>query len=353
MLELLKYFPVGDRISMNLGIDLGTANTLIYVQGKGIMLREPSVVAVDLTNDTCRAVGDEARNMLGKNHTQIKVMKPLREGVIADNEYTSQMLFEFINRIRRMERTKEWWSIFYGFKIINKVVVGIPSGITKVERKAVEESLGKAGCRNPKLIDEPMAAAIGADLPISEPQGNMIVDIGGGTSEVAVISLNGIVCKKSIRIAGNELDRSIIEYTRKRFNLQIGERTAERIKITIGSASPTSEDLLTEMRGMDLVTGLPKVVEINTQQTREAMQEKIDLILKAVRDTLEETPPELAADIIEQGITLAGGGAMLRDIDIVIAKDTGIATRRASSPLDCVVLGTKKILENPDLFDNL
>jgi rod shape-determining protein MreB and related proteins len=329
------------HLSADIGIDLGTANTLVYVKGRGIVLREPSVVAIDLTSDQVLAVGEEAKNMIGKTPSRVVAMRPLKDGVIADWEKTEAMLSAFIHKAKQDR----------GFvQLPHRVVIGIPSGITAVERKAVRDAAIRTGARWEGLIDEPMAAAIGCNLPIEEAGGNMIVDIGGGTTEVAVISLGGVVVSNSIRVAGDELDRSIIDYARRRFNLQIGERTAERIKISIGAAHPQSENLTAEMRGMDQVTGLPKVVEVTTEDIRDAMSEKIDDILRCVRYTLEECPPELAADIIDQGIVLAGGGALLRDLDILIGRDTGIVTRIADDPLSAVVLGTMKVLEDLDRY---
>jgi len=327
------------HLSADIGIDLGTANTLVYVKGRGIVLREPSVVAIDITTDEVLSVGEEAKNMIGKTPSRVIAMRPLRDGVIADWEKTEVLLRHFI---KKAKSDRGIW------QLPHRVVIGIPSGITAVERKAVRDAAVRTGARWEGLIDEPMAAAIGCNLPIEEAGGNMIVDIGGGTTEVAVISLGGVVVSNSIRTAGDEFDRSIIDYARRRFNLVIGERTAERIKITIGAAHPQSENLSTEMRGMDQVTGLPKVVEVTTEDIREAMSEKIDEVLRCVRYTLEECPPELAADIIDQGIVLAGGGALLRDLDILISKDTGIVTRVADDPLSAVVLGTVKVLEDLD-----
>jgi len=329
------------HLSADIGIDLGTANTLVYVKGRGIVLREPSVVAIDLTTDQVLAVGEEAKNMIGKTPSRIVAMRPLKQGVIADWEKTEVMLRAFIIKAKQDRGM---------FQLPHRVVIGIPSGITAVERKAVRDAAIRTGARWEGLIDEPMAAAIGCNLPVEEAGGNMIVDIGGGTTEVAVISLGGVVVSNSIRIAGDELDRSIIDYARRRFNLQIGERTAERIKIEIGAATPQSENLSTDMRGLDQVTGLPKVVETTTEDIREAMSEKIDAILRCVRYTLEECPPELAADIIDQGIVLAGGGALLRDLDILISRDTGIVSRIAEDPLSAVVLGTMKVLEDINRF---
>ena len=329
------------HLRADIGIDLGTANTLVYVKGRGIVLREPSVVAIDMSTDDVLAVGEEAKNMIGKTPSRVVAMRPLKDGVIADWEKTEVMLRHFIAKAKA---DRGFW------QLPHRVVIGIPSGITAVERKAVRDAAIRTGAHWEGLIDEPMAAAIGCNLPIEEAGGNMIVDIGGGTTEVAVISLGGVVVSNSTRTAGDELDRAIIDYARRRFNLQIGERTAERIKISIGAAHPQSENLNTEMRGMDQVTGLPKVVEVTTEDIREAMSEKIDEILRCVRYTLEECPPELAADIIDQGIVLAGGGALLRDLDILISKDTGIVTRVAEDPLSAVVLGTMKVLEDLDRY---
>lgn len=327
-----------------IGVDLGTANTLIYVRGKGIVLREPSVVAIDLSTGEAVAVGEEAKSMIGKTPGRIVAMRPLKDGVIADWEYTEVMLKHLINKATQPAKL---------FRFPHKTVIGIPSGITPVEKKAVIEAAERTGSHPTYLIEEPMAAAIGCNLPIDEAAGNMIVDIGGGTTEVAVISLGGIVVSKSIRVAGDACDRAIIDYARRRYNLIIGERTAERIKIEIGSAYDFGENLKTEMRGVDQVTGLPKVVEITTEEVRESMWEKIDMILKAIRYTLEETLPELAADIIDNGIVLCGGGALLRGLDMLIYKDTGIVTRVAEDALSAVVLGTKKILENFDRYKHL
>lgn len=334
-------FGMFGHLSADIGIDLGTANTLVFVKGRGIVLREPSVVAIDLSTDEVLAVGEEAKSMIGKTPSRVIAMRPLRDGVIADWEKTEQMLRAFIEKAK---------ADFGMVQLPHRVVIGIPSGITAVERKAVRDAAIRTGARWEGLIDEPMAAAIGCNMPIDEPGGNMIVDIGGGTTEVAVISLGGVVVSQSIRTAGDALDKSIIVYARRRFNMQIGERTAERIKISIGAAHSQSENLTTEMRGMDQVTGLPKVVEITTEDIREAMGEKIDDILRCVRYTLEECPPELAADIIDKGIVLAGGGALLRDLDILISRDTGIVTKVADDPLSAVVLGTMKVLEDLDRF---
>lgn len=326
-----------DRFSDDIGIDLGTANSLIYVKGKGIVLREPSVVALDVPTKTALAVGNEAKNMIGKTPGRIIAVRPLKDGVIADWELTEIMLRAFIQKAIQKK---------FIFPLKHRVVIGIPSGTTAVEQRAVLDAAYKTAAREAFLVEEPMAAAIGANIPIGEASGNIIVDIGGGTTEVAVISLGGIVISKSIRIAGDELDHAIMDYVRRKYNLLIGERSAERVKIEIGSAYPSSEVLTYEMRGMDQVTGLPRVVPITSDEVREAMQEKIAEILKVIREALEETPPELAADIIQNGITLVGGGALLRDFDIFVSKDTGIATRLADDPLSCVVLGTKAVLED-------
>ncbi len=327
-----------------IGIDLGTANTLVYVRGRGIVLREPSVVAIDLPTGEALAVGESAKSMIGKTPGRIVAMRPLKEGVIADWEYTEVMLRYLINKATQPRKL---------FRLPHKVVIGIPSGITAVEKKAVVEATERTGAHPSFLIDEPMAAAIGCKMPIEDAAGNLLVDIGGGTTEVAVISLGGIVVSKSIRVAGDACDKAIMDYARRRYNLMIGERTAERIKIEVGSAHESSENLTTEMRGVDQVTGLPKVVEVTTEEIRESMWEKIEMILKAVRYTLEETPPELAADNIDQGIVLCGGGALLRDLDLLIYKDTGFVTKVADDPLSSVVLGTMRILEDFDRYKNL
>jgi rod shape-determining protein MreB len=322
------------HFSRDMGIDLGTANTLVHVQGRGILLREPSVVAIDKNTGKVLQVGEEAKRMLGRTPGSIVAIRPLKDGVIADFDQTERMLRYFIEKVHRRK----------GF-VHPLVVVGIPSGITEVECMAVIEATKKAGAREAFLIDEPRAAAIGAGLPVTEPVGTMIVDIGGGTSEVAVISLGDIVAARSIRIAGDEIDEAIITYVRSVFNLLIGSRTAEECKFTMGSAFPLEQELTMELRGRDLITGLPRSTFVSSEEIREAISEPVNAIVECVKETLEDTPPELAADIIDRGIVLAGGGALLRGLDRLIAQETGMPVHIAPDPLSCVVLGTGKCLE--------
>ena len=320
-----------------MGIDLGTANTLIYVSGKGIVLQEPSFVAIDKLEKIPLAVGEEAKKMLGRTPENVVVLRPLRDGVIADFDAAEQMLKHFIRRVNEGKTL-----------IAPRIVIGIPSGVTGVERRAVIEAASQAGARDVRLIDEPVAAAIGAGLPVSEPTGNMIVDIGGGTTEVAVLSLQGTVLSESVRVAGDELSDAIILYMKKVHNLVIGEQTAEDIKIKMGSAypNPADEEMIMEVRGIHLLSGLPRTVTIRSPEVRESMGEPLSIIIDAVKRTLERTPPELAADIIDRGIMLAGGGALLKGIDALISHETGIITHIAADPLCCVVLGTGRVLEN-------
>ncbi len=320
-----------------MGIDLGTANTLVYVSGKGIVLQEPSVVALDREAKIPLAVGEDAKKMLGRTPNDVIALRPLRDGVIADFDAAEQMLKYFIRRVHE------------GKTLISpRIVIGIPSGVTGVERRAVMEAAIQAGAREVRLIDEPVAAAIGAGLPVTDPTGNMIVDIGGGTTEVAVLSLQGTVLSESVRVAGDELNESIIQYMKKVYNLVIGERTAEEIKIQMGSAHPTpnEDDILMEVRGVHLLSGLPRTITIKTAEIRESMAEPLGVIVEAIKRTLERTPPELAADIIDRGIMLAGGGALLKGFDTLISHETGIVTHIAADPLSCVVLGTGRALEN-------
>ncbi len=320
-----------------MGIDLGTANTLVYVSGKGIVLQEPSVVAMDQDSKVPLAVGEDAKKMLGRTPGNIVALRPLRDGVIADFDTAELMLKHFIQRVHE------------GRTLVSpRIVIGIPSGVTGVERRAVMDAASQAGARDVYLIDEPVAAAIGAGLPVAEPTGNMIIDIGGGTTEVAVLSLQGTVLSESVRIAGDELSESITHYMKKVHNLVIGERTAEEIKIRIGSAYPTHDDndAIMEVRGLHLLSGLPRTVTIKGPEIRESMAEPLSVIVDAVKRTLERTPPELAADIIDRGIMLAGGGALLKGIDTLISHETGIVTHVAADPLSCVVLGTGRVLEN-------
>lgn len=319
-----------------MGIDLGTANTLVYVSGKGIVLQEPSVVAIDQNDKIPLAVGEDAKRMLGRTPGNVVALRPLRDGVIADFDTAELMLKHFITRVHE------------GKTLVSpRIVIGIPSGVTGVERRAVMEAASQAGAREVYLIDEPVAAAIGAGLPVAEPTGNMIIDIGGGTTEVAVLSLQGTVLSESVRVAGDELSESIVHYMKKVHNLVVGERTAEEIKISIGSAYPTQDDeAMMEVRGLHLLSGLPRTVTIKGPEIRESMSEPLSVIVDAVKRTLERTPPELAADIIDRGIMLAGGGALLKGIDTLISHETGIVVHVAADPLSCVVLGTGRVLEN-------
>ncbi len=325
------------RFSRDIGIDLGTANTLAYVIGKGIVLQEPSVVAIDQITKQPLAVGEEAKRMLGRTPGNVVAIRPLRDGVIADFEKAELMLKHFIRRVHG------------GRNLISpRVVIGIPSGVTGVERRAVMEAAAQAGAREVFLIDEPMAAAIGAGLPVDEPTGNMIIDIGGGTTEVAILSLQGSVVSESVRVAGDELTDSISQYMKKVHNLVIGERTAEDIKIQIGSAYPSNDndDATMDVRGLHLLSGLPRTVVVKGPEIRESMSEPLSAIVEAVKRTLERIPPELAADIVDRGIMLAGGGALLSGFDTLISHETGIVVHIAPEPLNCVVLGTGRVLEN-------
>jgi len=326
--------------SRDMGIDLGTANTLVYVKGKGIVLCEPSVVAIQRDTDQILAVGEEAKQMLGRTPGNIIAVRPMKDGVIADFDTTQAMIRYFINRALR-HRT---------FFIRPRVVIGVPSGVTAVEERAVREAAMQAGAREAYLIEEPMAAAIGAGLPVHEPTGNMIVDVGGGTTEVAVISLGGIVTSCSIRIAGDEMDEAIMQYVKRTYNLMIGERTAEEIKIKIGTAYPVENDEKEEVRGRDLVTGLPKTITITSKEVHHALSEPVAAIIEAIRNTLEKTPPELAADIMDRGIVMAGGGALLQGLDRLVAEQTGMPVHLADEPLLAVAYGTGKVLENIDVL---
>lgn len=320
----------------DIGIDLGTANTLVYMKGRGIIMREPSVVAVDPRSDELRvrSVGHEAKAVIGRAPGSIVAVRPLKDGVIADFDITAAMLQSFIRQACGR-------SLFAR----PRVVICVPSGVTEVERRAVRQAAAKAGARQVTVIEEPMAAAIGAGLPTTEALGSMIVDIGGGTAEVAVISLSGIVTSRSVRCAGDTLDQSIIAYIKRKYNLLVGERTAEQIKIEIGSACPQDPETSMEIKGRNLVDGLPKNVTIHADEVREALADSVMIVVDAIKDTLEKTPPELAADIIDRGIMLTGGGALLRGLDKLVAQETGIPVHVAERPLDCVVEGTGKSLE--------
>jgi rod shape-determining protein MreB len=321
-------------ITRDIGIDLGTANTLVHVKGKSIVLREPSVVAIDKKTGSILAVGDDAKNMIGRTPGNIVAIRPMKDGVIADFNITQSMLKYFIKRATSK-----------GVFSKPRVVICVPSGVTEVEKRAVEEATVQAGAKEAFLIEEPMAAAIGANLPVEEPSGSMVVDIGGGTSEVAVISLGGIVTSKSLRIAGDEFDESIVHYIKKEYNLMVGERTAEEIKVTVGAAYPKPKDEVMEIRGRDLVTGLPKTLMITSAEITEALKEPINAIIDSIKFTLEKTPPELAADIMDRGIMLTGGGALLSGLNKLISEETGMPVSIAEDPLDCVVKGAGKVLE--------
>lgn len=325
----------------DIGIDLGTANTLVYLKGKGIIMREPSVVAYDVRNDAVRAVGTEAKEMIGRTPGSIVAVRPLKNGVIADYDVTAAMLKRFIKESLKGSLISRV-----------RVVICVPAGVTEVESRAVHDAVKQAGAVDVDIVEEPMAAAVGAGLPVWDATGNMVVDIGGGTSEVAVISLGDIVTAQSIRTAGDDLDESIINYIRKKYNLLIGERTAEQLKIEIGSALPYDDEKSVEIKGRNLLDGLPKNITISSEEVREAMSDTLDVIIESIRTTLEKTPPELSADIIENGIVLTGGGALLRGLAERISKETGMNVKVADSPLDCVAHGTAKRLETGHGFDN-
>ena len=328
--------------SRDIGIDLGTANTLVQVKGKGIVVREPSVVAINKRTREVLAVGDTAKKMIGRTPGDIVAIRPMKDGVIADFEVTQSMLKYFIGKA--MSR---------GMFGKPRVVICVPSGVTEVEKRAVEEASTNAGAKEAFLIEEPMAAAIGADLPVEEPSGSMVVDIGGGTSEVAVISLGGIVTSKSLRVAGYEFDESIVSYVKKEYNLMIGERTAEEIKVKIGAAYLRPKEEAMEIRGRDLITGLPKNIMITSTEIAEALKEPINSIVDAIKYTLEKTPPELAADIMDKGIVLTGGGALLSGLDRLIRGETGMPVSVAKNPLDCVVLGTGRVVDEIETLRKL
>jgi len=319
--------------SYDMGIDLGTATTLVYIKGQGIVLMEPSVVAIQRGTSTVLAVGEEAKRMLGRTPGNIVAIRPMKDGVIADFEITESMLRYFIRKVHKSRHL-----------VRPRMVIAIPSGITEVEKRAVKDSALHAGAREVFMVEEPMAAAIGVGLPIQEPAGNMIIDIGGGTTEIAVISLAGIVFSRSIRIGGDEMDDAVTEYLKKTYNLMVGERTAEDIKMKIGSAYPLEEELTMEVRGRDLVAGLPKMVTISSEEIREALADPISQIVESVRITLERTPPELSADLIERGIVMAGGGSLLKGLDKLIQEETGLPVHVADDPLTAVALGTGKVL---------
>src|SRR2546421_2423653 len=329
-------------LGRDMAVDLGTANTLVYVRGRGIVLNEPSVVAVNTVNGGILAVGAEAKRMIGRTPSHIRAVRPRKAGVIADFDITEKMLRYFIQKVHHRR-----------FMAKPRVVVCVPSGITGVEQRAVEEATISAGARAAFIIEEPMAAAIGAGLPIHEPTGNMIVDIGGGTTEVAVISLGGIVTSTSIRIGGDELDEAIIQHVKKEYSLLLGERTSEAIKLAIASVFPTPDELVAEIKGRDLVSGLPKTITISAEEVRRAIEEPVNAIIDAIKTTLDRTPPELAADIMDRGIVLTGGGGLLRGLDKRLRHETGMAVRISDTPLQAVVLGSGKCLEEFEVLQRV
>ena len=322
------------RFAKDMGIDLGTANTLVYVQGRGVVLQEPTVVAIEKDTNNIFAVGNEAKQMVGRTPGNIIAVRPMKDGVIADFDVTEKMLRYFINKAGKNVGI-----------LAPRIIIGVPSGVTEVEKRAVMDAGLQAGAREVYLIEEPMAAAIGAGMSIEEPTGNLIVDIGGGTTEVAVISLGGIVSSRSLRIAGDEMNEAIVHFIKRSYNLMIGERTAEDIKKEIGSAYPDGKEIRQEVRGRDLLTGLPKTINVTSHEIQEALAEPISGIIEAVKMTLERTPPELAADILDKGVVMAGGGSLLRGIDRLLAEETGMAVQVAEDPLTCVARGTGLALE--------
>ncbi|MCS7250445.1 MAG: rod shape-determining protein [candidate division WOR-3 bacterium] len=324
-----------ERFSNEIAIDLGTSSTLIYVKGKGIMLREPSIVTVDEKNHTPIAVGLEAKKMLGRTPEGLKAIRPMKDGVIADFSLVEVMLKTFIEKVQKKK-------LF----VRPRVIICVPSGVTEVEKRAVRDSAEACGAREVYLVSEPIAAAVGVGLPVDAPTGNMIIDIGGGTTEIAVVALSGVVTCNSIRVAGDEMDEAIINYIKKNYNLVIGEQTAEMIKIQIGSAYPTGTEEEMEVKGRDLVSGIPKTIKLSSSKIREALQEPVSIIVSAVKKALERTPPELAADIVDHGIYMTGGGSLLKGLDKLISEETNLKVYVAENPIDCVVLGAGKILED-------
>jgi rod shape-determining protein MreB len=329
-----------DLFSDDLAIDLGTANTLVFVNDKGICLREPSVVAINTQTKEVLAVGAEAKQMLGRAPGSIEAIRPMKDGVIANFEVTQQMISSFIQKVHNNRKSL----------VRPRVVIAVPSGITQVEKRAVRDSAESAGAREVYLVEEPMAAALGVGLPIQEPSGNMIVDIGGGTTEVAIISMSGIVYSKSVRVGGDEMDESIVNFVKRKYNLLIGERTAEEAKIKIGSAYPLEQRITMEIKGRDLVAGIPKTLVISDEEIREALQETFSTIVESVKIALERTPPELAADIVDKGVVVAGGGSLIKGLDILLRESTGLPITLAEDPLSAVALGAGKLLSDPKLL---
>jgi rod shape-determining protein MreB len=340
-MSIISWFK--DRLFCDLAIDLGTANTLVFLKGKGIIVQEPSIVVVNRISGKVEAVGARAKEMLGKTPTSVTTIKPMRDGVIADFEIAEKMLDYFIKKATDNR----------GFWLRPRIVIGIPTGVTQVERRAVKDVALRSKASEVYLVEQPMTAAVGADLPITEPTGNMVVDIGGGTTDIAVISLNGIVFNHSIRIAGNEMDEEIISYLKKKYNLLIGERTAEAVKLQIGSAYPLDEPLTMEIKGRDLREGIPKTIVVDDQEIREALEDVVSAIVNAVRIALERTPPELSADIIDRGIVLTGGGALLRNLDKRLREETQLPVFVTEDPLTSVVLGAGKLLDDLDLLKKI
>ena len=330
------------KMTKDMGIDLGTANTLVYIKGQGIVVREPSVVAIRDDSKEVLAVGEEAKRMIGRTPGNIVAIRPMKDGVIADFDVTQSMLSYFIQKAAAKKGV-----------VSPRIAICVPFGVTEVEKRAIEEAARTAGAKDAFLIEEPMAAAIGAGLRIEEPEGNMVVDIGGGTSEIAIISLGGIVTAKSIRLGGDELDEAIVNYVKKEYSLMIGERTAEDVKIRIGSAYKEGEEMEMEIRGRDLISGLPKTMQISSSEVRDALRDPVNSIVDGIKSTLEKTPPELASDIMENGIMLTGGGALLKGLDKLVKEETGMPVEIAENPLDCVAIGTGKSVEDQEIFEKV
>lgn len=330
------------KMTKDMGIDLGTANTLVYIKGQGIVVREPSVVAIRDDSKDVLAVGEEAKRMIGRTPGNIVAIRPMKDGVIADFDVTQSMLSYFIQKAAAKKGV-----------VSPRIAICVPFGVTEVEKRAIEEAARNAGAKDAFLIEEPMAAAIGAGLRIEEPEGNMVVDIGGGTSEIAIISLGGIVTAKSIRLGGDELDEAIVNYVKKEYSLMIGERTAEDVKIKIGSAYKEGDEIEMEIRGRDLISGLPKTMQISSSEVRDALRDPVNSIVDGIKSTLEKTPPELASDIMENGIMLTGGGALLKGLDKLVKEETGMPVKIAENPLDCVAIGTGKSVEDQEIFEKV